>query len=114
MSDYFCSAHNHIKYINPVPHLLYESRLRLYFRKNIDMMKINIEDSLLEINNNLQDYIDNKHMEYIIAERNMLNDFNYTTNTVSSVFIYILCKFLNISTNVELTNITSNAYITAC
>ncbi len=78
------------------------------------MMKINIEDSLLEINNNLQDYIDNKHMEYIIAERNMLNDFNYTTNTVSSVFIYILCKFLNISTNVELTNITSNAYITAC
>jgi hypothetical protein len=109
ISDYFCSAHNHIKYLNPIPHFIYENRLRYFFRKNIDAMKINIKDSLLEINNNLYGYIDKKHMEYLNTEHSMLSDFNFTLTTVSSVFIYIVYNLINTSCSIDLTEINAAA-----
>lgn len=109
ISDYFCSAHNHIKYLNPIPHLIYENRLKYFFKKNIDTMEISIKDSLIEINNNLYEYIDNKHMEYLNTEHSMLNDFTFTIGTVSSVFIYIVYNLINTSCGFDLAQVNAAA-----
>ncbi|KNY27057.1 zinc dependent phospholipase C family protein [Pseudobacteroides cellulosolvens] len=114
ISDYFCSAHNHIKYLNPITHFLYENRLKYFFRNNIGNIEIDIKGSLVEINNNLYYYINKKHLEYLNTESSMLNDFNFTISTVSSVFVYIAYQLINIAINSNLSRLNGDVCVESC
>ncbi len=94
VSDYFCAAHNDVKYLNPITHYIYEKRLKHFFKKNINKLQIDFNKCRNEISGNINDYINKKHMEYLQSERNMRNDLIFSLESAVSFAVYIASTVL--------------------
>ncbi len=85
LSDYFCTAHNHYKYINPILHHLYERKLKIYFKKNIYKLPISIEDQICSSIEGIICYLDEKHKQYRTFKPNYENDFKYSLEVTAFI-----------------------------
>ncbi len=94
VSDYFCTAHNDVKFINPVTHYIYEKRLKHFFNKKISRVQFDVKKCLYDIPGNLNDFINKKHKEYLSGKRNMENDFYFSLEAVITVITYIVNNLL--------------------
>lgn len=90
ISDYFCRAHNHIKYLNPIMHFIYENRLRFYFRKNINITNLSSARYQTAEADALQDLINENHRIYTAQDISMENDLYYAVETALSISFSIL------------------------
>jgi hypothetical protein len=96
ISDYFCAAHNNIKFINPIIHYFYERRLKAYFDKhgiNLNFTKLNFD---IELSMSIRDFIEQKHTEYLTQRKSMENDFGFTLDAVINITLEIVAKSLKV------------------
>ncbi len=94
VSDYFCTAHNDIKYLNPITHYIYEKRFKHFVKKNINKMQIDLKKCQTEISEGINEFINRKHAEYLRSERNMRNDLIFSIETAVSSAIYVTSTVL--------------------
>lgn len=94
VSDYFCTAHNDIKYLNPITHYIYEKRLKHFIKKNINKMQIDLKKCQTEMPEDINEFINRKHKEYLLSERSMRNDLIFSLEAAVIFAIYVTSTIL--------------------
>jgi len=95
ISDYFCRAHNEVKYSNFISHIRYESVLKKYFAKHAEEMDpISIESNIK--NNvpisNFKEFINESIMKYTSTNMSLSDDMSFSINVCKNVAYNIVSR----------------------
>lgn len=88
ISDYFCLAHNKIKYYNPINHKKYERELKQHHvtgRYMRDRMSFSDLEHGLHSLSHIKDWINNIHHQYFSDEHSPTRDLNYAIAACSAL-----------------------------
>jgi hypothetical protein len=95
ITDFFCYAHNHPRFISKIEHIKYEWQVAFRYTK-ADFEKIienawnNAEEYISGDKNSIKDYIDEKHKEYMSNGPSIVNDVNYSLEMCITIAIIIV------------------------
>lgn len=92
ISDYFCRAHNDIKYLNPIAHYFYEKRLKHYFNNCLTKAKLLVRTDRNKIVKTIREFIEDRHGIYLLEVINMESDFAYTMEMVLTISLSIVSQ----------------------
>lgn len=90
VSDYFCTAHNHYLYINPVVHHIYERKLKNYFKRNISGLILNSATKNSDSLEKIRSFLDEKHIQFKSLKQHLENDFIFTMEATAFTTASIL------------------------
>ena len=95
--DYFCYPHNNKKYDFTPIHFIYENILAYVLRKiNIEKLSYTFltfaEDSLINSSEDLINFINKKHMDYLNKDGKVFKDIEFSVEICATVLYNILKK----------------------
>jgi hypothetical protein len=95
LSDYFCQAHNYSEYDHYMNHLIYEAKLSSEFKRFslptfCHNNRHDYHSDRLGLLDNLPAFINNRHLEYINANRQMKTDIALGLEVAATVALTIV------------------------
>ncbi len=99
ITDYFCSAHNYLKYESIVDHVIYERRLAKKFSQiNFDKTRADLWSRIsiynLDSSLSLINYIEDRHNEYLKGSNGVINDIYVSVELCLIVSSFIISNCL--------------------
>ena len=89
--DYFCRAHNYHEYDSHIPHLIYEGQLHQEFKRTcLDQLCADFGDSVQIAGNDLSEYIQKQHCEYLQEKPHLKLDLVYSLMAATTVTMVIM------------------------
>lgn len=95
MTDFFCYAHIHPKYVNKLEHIKYEWLVAFeYARVNVDEVLVkamkNFKHLRLIEEFSIADYIDKRHNEYLSKSNSVKNDVSFSLEMCMTIALFIV------------------------
>jgi hypothetical protein len=95
ITDFFCYAHNHPKFVNKLEHIKYEVKVAVKYTKvNVPELLLNAWNNVEEYNNlsdgSIRNYISNKHDEYMKNMPGIENDIKYSLEMCITIALIIV------------------------
>lgn len=95
ITDFFCYAHNHPRYVNKLEHIKYEWLVAFeYTRVNVDeiLKKAlkNFRKSGLQGEVSIKEYIDERHNEYLSISNSVKNDVTFSLEMCMTIALFIV------------------------
>lgn len=95
ITDFFCYAHNHPKFISKLEHIKYEIKVAFKYTE-VDVPKVlskalnNVEEYNTLDNRSIKSYIDGKHDEYMKNDPGIENDIKYSLEMCITIALIIV------------------------